>query len=132
MIYFENSQIKNSPSISCLQVVVFTTDRGAFEAEIFVDKMPITAGCLLTVSKLSSWRLLFHPSESRKNTARHMILQMSDDSPFQLVLICGQDPLSQCRKLPVAGGGGFLRRHPLPSCHQGLHAPGLQTCSDFT
>ena len=74
-----------------------------------------------------------------------MILQMSLDSLFQLVLICGQDPLSHagnflsltgpsvsCRKLPVAGGGGFLRRHPLPSCHQGLHAPGLQTCSDLT
>jgi hypothetical protein len=76
MIYVENSPFENTPSLSCLQVVVFTTDRGAFEAEIFVDKMPITAGCLLTVSKLSCWRLLVHPSESRINTARYMILQM--------------------------------------------------------
>ena len=33
-----------SPPRSRFQIVVFTTDKGAFEAEIYCDKMPITAG----------------------------------------------------------------------------------------
>ena len=31
------------------QIVVFTTDKGVFEAEIYADKMPITAGNFLSL-----------------------------------------------------------------------------------
>jgi hypothetical protein len=40
------SLIVPCPSV---QVVVFTTSLGNFEAEIFVDKMPITAGGIMFI-----------------------------------------------------------------------------------
>ena len=37
--------------IRAQKIVVFTTDKGVFEAEIYADKMPITAGNFLSLVK---------------------------------------------------------------------------------